>query len=255
LPEESSISTPPQQDQGLRCLECEYNLTGLTGSVCPECGTEIDWDKVRAVRDQELSRPGTYWDTWTWYYKPFGFIATTLQVALTPWIFARQLPLRPQLGWAMAFAAICLASIALFPPDKETLTLWVPSSFVYIFIQAGLFGLILKPKHVKHPYRFWMVVSCYTSYPILIERIFGPPPPIILFGLSNIWPMSEINGWWGSTELVPTILIYLWLANIVCIAAMRSVKPVRSILIAIISVAAMTVAVSYFGFYIEKTIG
>ncbi|NOS99213.1 MAG: hypothetical protein HOP29_01135 [Phycisphaerales bacterium] len=32
------------EESGLRCLECDYNLTGLSGSRCPECGWEIDED-------------------------------------------------------------------------------------------------------------------------------------------------------------------------------------------------------------------
>ncbi|HEY3246527.1 MAG TPA: NUDIX hydrolase [Phycisphaerae bacterium] len=29
-------------DTGLRCPECDYNLTGVQGAVCPECGRKID---------------------------------------------------------------------------------------------------------------------------------------------------------------------------------------------------------------------
>jgi hypothetical protein len=31
----------PGFDTGLRCPQCQYNLTGLTLSRCPECGTPL----------------------------------------------------------------------------------------------------------------------------------------------------------------------------------------------------------------------
>jgi hypothetical protein len=45
------------ENAALRCLNCDYNLTGLTGAVCPECGGTIDWDVVYC--DPELRRRGS----------------------------------------------------------------------------------------------------------------------------------------------------------------------------------------------------
>lgn len=36
-----SANSTPQHDSGERCEKCGYNLTGLTESRCPECGTRI----------------------------------------------------------------------------------------------------------------------------------------------------------------------------------------------------------------------
>lgn len=44
--------TPPVEDTGSRCLECDYNLTGVVGARCPECGWEIDRSLVGLVRDR-----------------------------------------------------------------------------------------------------------------------------------------------------------------------------------------------------------
>ena len=37
--ESTGAEAPPLKDEDLRCVRCEYNLTGLTSSVCPECGS------------------------------------------------------------------------------------------------------------------------------------------------------------------------------------------------------------------------
>ena len=41
-------TTPEPTDLGLRCPECEYNLTGAPGDRCPECGWEIDVEALAA---------------------------------------------------------------------------------------------------------------------------------------------------------------------------------------------------------------
>ncbi len=38
-------------DTGQRCLDCDYNLTAITGDRCPECGAPIDWNLVELAAD------------------------------------------------------------------------------------------------------------------------------------------------------------------------------------------------------------
>lgn len=40
-------------DTGLHCVECDYNLTGVQGDRCPECGWEIDEALVALAREEE----------------------------------------------------------------------------------------------------------------------------------------------------------------------------------------------------------
>lgn len=41
----------PVPDLGLTCRSCDYVLTGLTGNLCPECGTEFD---LRSYIDESV---------------------------------------------------------------------------------------------------------------------------------------------------------------------------------------------------------
>jgi len=48
-------------DSGLRCPQCDYNLTGLTEKRCPECGSAFDPEELREIL---AGRPGPIpgWD-------------------------------------------------------------------------------------------------------------------------------------------------------------------------------------------------
>lgn len=41
------------KDTGLKCLECDYNLTGIDSDRCPECGWPIDADLLAFAREIE----------------------------------------------------------------------------------------------------------------------------------------------------------------------------------------------------------
>ncbi len=51
--------TIPVEDTGLRCLECEYNLTGVQSERCPECGWQIDHAILGPAEGESLTRANT----------------------------------------------------------------------------------------------------------------------------------------------------------------------------------------------------
>lgn len=238
----------PEMDEGLTCPHCDYNLTGLAGERCPECGQPVDLAEVRAFHARESQRRGPAWERWPGYLKPLAFVVTTLQAALLPWRFARSVPARPRLGWALAFGGICFAGVPnpFFrgTADFEIFILVGGSMIVCLLVQSIVFARLAPPAGGGRPFRFWLAVGCYTSYPVLIEMNAGIPV-FILFDESPIWPFSEWSHWvefnWAATAL-----FYLWWADLVVIMLLRC-RQARwwRLLLAILLPLAFTITISH----------
>ncbi len=238
-------------DSGLRCPRCEYNLTGLTGDRCPECGTTIDWDTVRYARDVESKRPSTCWARWPWHLKPLGFFVTAIQAALLPWAFARQLPSRPRWIAPLVFLAVCIL-IGLLTAKQfsgaggRDLCMWVVGVASHVVLQTLVFGLILPLPGIKRPFRFWLTVTCYTSYPLLLEGFSAPPFILPFHRESSIWPFAVFCG--DTPAWLTTILFYVWWAGLSVIAFVRlPQRHRRRAVILVLAVFVMTVVSSYSG--------
>ena len=63
MPESKRVSKPPIKDSGKRCRKCQYNLTGVTESRCPECGEScLEGDVPDRVRLISLKKRIVYAD-------------------------------------------------------------------------------------------------------------------------------------------------------------------------------------------------
>lgn len=219
----NTTTAPPLADAGLRCPVCEYNLTGLTHDVCPECGTMIDWTAAREAADITVRPDSTEWRRWPWYLKPVGLLLTAITAALMPWRLARQLPDRPLLRAPLAFAALCLAWLPGYlgfraPPDSVTFVLWFGSALVCLMVESAVLCRLFPVVRTGNSFRFWLTACSYACWPIPLE-VTTESIPILLIGESNLWPFP---GSWVKTELSTSVIFYLWCADLLIIAAVRS---------------------------------
>ncbi len=166
----------------LRCLNCDYDLTGLPENRCPECGEPFDPWELRALHYNIPQRlPGTN-----------GML---LPDALTIWALAffaprelaRRLPAcveTEQRRWhsvaSYATALLILVLGMLTIAGKPTLQIapaavcgtlcgfWLCETLV-----AALLTAVLKPRGIHKPYLFWRGLTHLTSGFSLLTGLWG----------------------------------------------------------------------------------
>ena len=109
MPRMTDPLSAPADDQGLRCLTCDYNLTGINSEQCPECGVIIPWTAVRQRAAHIAAvRPATPWDT-PGVCRISGFVRTLMLASLAPQRLARRYPIAVDMRAARRYALTCWA--------------------------------------------------------------------------------------------------------------------------------------------------
>lgn len=182
-----AMTVAPTADEGVRCPQCGYNLTGLPEPRCPECGTAFDW---AAVRQAAANPPQIYFERVRGWRKVPGIFVTWATVLFAPWVFARQAVRRMSTGHAVAFAALCFVSTVLSMvvgnAEPSFMATWLTTAFVYLLIQAVCLSAVdcsgwRKPANTL---RFWLLVGCYLSA-VMPTEIFAGPPPVFMSDLGE----------------------------------------------------------------------
>lgn len=248
-----AFDRPSVADSGLRCPECEYNLTGLTDPRCPECGTTFDWDEVRQAA---ACPPRIAFERARRWRKIPAFWVTWATVLFAPWIFARQIIQRSSWRHGLAFGAICFAGTALAyfsDLDTDFHATWLCTAIICILAQS-LWLSLFDPAVWRAPratLRFWMLAGCYTSAVMLTEVVQGPPP---LF-LEDLWSLvtgEGVNGWFGGLfDLgLPAVVCWsqigVWLIALCCIYAKRVARrPASARVVALAIVVGLSLLILY----------
>jgi hypothetical protein len=186
LADQPQDSSSPTQDTSLRCLHCEYNLTGLTENRCPECGEEFDPDQLRRIAAGE-PMPAAPWDAGRTAAR---FVETCVLVALQPRKFALRFPPCHDAENALGYSCVCyfcatvlfvtLAMPALVPSDAPVLRVTIPVSIGAVFaswicemVLAGVLALLIRPGGAPRRYHFWRGLTHYASGFLMLTGIWG----------------------------------------------------------------------------------
>lgn len=217
------------EDEGLRCPKCEYNLTGLTDDVCPECGVAFDRRQLVAeIRGTSQLIPN--WSerhTNGWVR---SFVLTLIDIWIHPIRFARRFPGNPRVSDARAFSRTCLmVSVMLWIiAERPTHIYSYRGALLLILTLVELVALVFACEFLCNKLIFASLDTIgrheieWKRHRSLIRMTRGFMVLTALSILLTDWLHSRSFRWYGldirSRALWPTLAViaYWWL----CLALM-----------------------------------
>ncbi|MCH8148378.1 MAG: hypothetical protein IH987_10350 [Planctomycetes bacterium] len=224
------------EDAGLSCLYCGYNLTGLTRSVCPECGATFD------RLDPELQRRGSP----VYGNRGLALIPRTLQtlalMLFRPRSFALRLRVDEPRGPALIVFLLSFCLTAWIQLDFavgaalrwKLSILWLSPLFLLTTMVLLILALaaLLAASSTRGPspvwtfarrFRFWCSVGMYTM-------IFAPLWPVFCAGIHSLSWRNYSTDWpffykYYQPEAYLVTILLLWCTLIISVVLWYRSRP------------------------------
>ena len=230
MDDDPRIDNTPQTptDEGLRCPECEYNLTGLEVEVCPECG--VGFDRKQLLGNTPAPIP--IWGRRTRIGTLRAFVQMLLEIWLHPIRFAKRFPENPDQHEALIFSRYCLgvAIVIAVPPyllcatsSSSSLLMAVVSCVgvvlgVYLcewFSAGALFVPFDESIDIDSPFPQDLAMVRMTRAYLLLSALY-----VCGKSLVNLFLGRSFSSDWLASWGVWTIVSYWWIC-MACIAKTR----------------------------------
>lgn len=234
-------SATPGADSGLRCPQCEYNLTGLTENRCPECGEAFDLEELRRVFGVQ-PEPIAGWDDRGTTSMLIAFFRVCRMTWFHPATFARHFPWAFDLASAVRFGAIArvaaIAPVVAFrllglcvtaKPLSRALVELIFSSVLFALgvalaslcceaILASILSFLVTPRRLMPPAHWsskastswWGLVGFHSGFLIVSGMgvaVVGVLLPGMTGGKMMPWPVwgaalaASVCWWWYSLSI------------------------------------------------------